>query len=137
MCVAAVLVALLFLWVVPARPRAAIQVAQSFVEDLRSHELEQAYQLTTQQAEVGRSLEEFQNVVRQQWPAIPPASVRFLEARPRQAYGNRLRRWWRGQKMDPPQAWLEFTVDGMPFQVRARRMDGGGWKVDFFESHAG
>ena len=67
----------------------------------------------------------------------PPGAARFVAARPFQSYGNRLRRWWQGRPVDPPQCWLEFSVDGVPFQVREVRTDGGGWEVDLFQSHAG
>ena len=127
----------LFLRLVPARPETAIQTAQSFVDCLRSHELEQAYQLTTRQSEADRSFAEFQGIVRQQWPGAPPVSVRFLAAHPSQSYGNRLRRWVHGQEVDPQELWLEFSVDGMPFQVREARVGGGEWKVSYFQAHAG
>ncbi len=122
---------------IPARPSAAIGTAQSFVDALRVHELERAYQLTTRQGEVDDTLAEFQAVVRQQWPTTAVASVRFEGVHPFQSYGNRLRRWLRGQEADPPQLWLEFAVDGLPFTVRETRQHPGAWKVDFFESHAG
>ena len=127
----------LFLRLVPARPETAIRTAQSFVDCLHSHELEQAYRLTTRQSEAGRSFGEFQNVVRQQWPGAPPVSVRFLGVHPSQSYGNRLRRWVNGQEIDPQDLWLEFSVDGMPFQVREARVGGGEWKVRSFQAHAG
>ena len=74
---------------------------------------------------------------RQQWPRTPPTAVRFLAARPLQSYGNRLRRWLEGREADPQEMWLEFSIDGMPFEVREARRDGGAWKVDFFQAHAG
>ena len=104
---------------------------------LRSDELERAYRLTIRRGEVGGDLGEFQTVARRQWPTAAPASVQFLGVRPRQSYGNRLRRWLRGQSTDPPEMWLEFSVDGVSFEVRERPTDDGGWKVDFFQSHAG
>ncbi len=134
---AVVLGAGLLLRMISAQPRSAIKTAQSFVDGLRDGKLQQAYQLTTRRDEVGGSLAEFQAVVRQQWPATAPASVRFKEARPFQSYGNRLRRWLHGREADPPQLWLEFSVDGVPFTVREARAGGGEWKVDYFESHAG
>ena len=127
----------LFLRLVPARPEMAIRTAQSFVDCLRSNQLEQAYRLTTRQSEVSRSFGEFQSIVRQQWPGAPLVSVRFLTAHPSQSYGNRLRHWVHGQEVDPQELWLEFSVDGMPFQVREARVCGGGWKVSSFQAHAG
>ena len=127
----------LFLRLVPARPEKAIQTAQSFVDCLRSHELEHAYRLTTRQGEVGKSVGEFQKVVRQQWPGARTVSVRFLTAHPSQSYGNRLRRWSNGQEVDPQELWLEFSVDGLPFQVREARVGSGEWKVSYFQAHAG
>ena len=134
---AVVLGACLLLRVIPAQPGSAIGTAQSFVDCLRVREVTHAYQLTTQRGEVGRSLAEFQAVVRQQWPATTPASVRFEAVHPFQSYGNRLRRWLHGREADPPQLWLEFSVDGVPFTVRETRVNKGEWKVDYFESHAG
>ncbi len=127
----------LLLRMIPAQPSSAIGTAQSFVEGLRDGKFQQVYPLTTRRGEVGGNLAEFQAVVRQQWPATAPASVRFEAVRPSQSYGNRLRRWLYGRDADPPQLWLEFSVDGVPFTVREMRGDGGEWKVDYFESHAG
>ena len=104
---------------------------------LRSHELEQAYQLTTRQSEVSRSFGGFQSIVRQQWPGAPPVSLRFLSVHPSQSYGNRLPHWVNGQEIDPQELWLEFSVDGMLFQVRETRVNGGEWKVGYFQAHAG
>ena len=132
-----VLGASLLLQMVPAQPRSAIKTARSLVDGLRARELERAYRLTTRRGEVGGSLAEFQAIVRQQWPATIPTSVRFETVRPFQSHGNRLRRWLHGREVDPPQLWLEFSVDGVPFTVREVRAGGGEWKVDYFESHAG
>ena len=135
--VAFVLGVALLLRTVPARPGSAIQTAQSFVDGLRAHELERAYRLITQRSGVGASFGEFQGIVRQQWPGTPPALIRFLAVRPFQSYGNRLTRWLQGRATDPAELWLEFSVDGTPFEVRETRADGGEWKVDSFQSHAG
>ena len=127
----------LFLRLVPIRPERAIRTAQNFVDRLRSHDWEQAYELTTRQSDVGKSLGEFQGIVRRQWPEAPPASMRFLAARPFQSYGNRLRRWVHGQEIDPKEMSLEFSIDGLPFEVREKRVGRGEWKVSYFQSHAG
>ena len=127
----------LLLWTVPARPTSAIRHAQSFVDCLGSHELERAYRLTTQRGEVGRSFGDFQGIVRQQWPGVTASPVRFLSARPAQSYGNRLRRWFQGREIEPPERWLEFSADGVPFQVRETRAGGREWRVSSFQSHAG
>ena len=129
--------AALLLRLVPAQPRPAIQTAQSFVACLQAHEPERAYRLTTQQSEVGTSLGEFQGIVRQQWPGKAPNAVQLVAVRPFQSYRNRLRRWFRGQAMDPAEQWLGFSVGGLPFEVRETHADGAGWKVDHFQSHAG
>ena len=126
----------LFLRLVPARPERAIRAAQNFVDCLRSHEWERAYELTNRQSDVGKNLGEFQGIVHQQWPGAPPAPAQFLAVRPFQSYGNRLRRWVHGQEMDPQEVSLEFSVDGVPFEVRETRV-GGEWKVNYFQSHAG
>lgn len=137
LCVAVAGVGGWLLRVVPARPGAAVRTAQDFVECLRAHDLERAYRLTTRRGEVGGSFEEFRGVVRQQWPAAAPVPVRFVAVGPFQSYGNRLRRWFHGREADPKEVWLEFSVGGVPFGVRAARTDGGEWKVSYFQSHAG
>ena len=111
----------------PARPEAAIQTARDFVNCLRSHEWERAYELTAQKSNMGKNFAEFQSIVRQQWPTATPASIRFLTVHPFQSYGNRLRRWAYGQTIDPQELWLDFSVDGLPFQVRERRWVAGGF----------
>ena len=134
---ASVLGASLYAWVVPAQPRPAIQTAESFVGFLKGRKLEQAYRLTTQKDEVGRSLTAFQTIVDQQWPGVPTAPVKRLAVGPFQSHGNRWRRWMQGREVELPELRVEFSVGGVPFEVRERNAGHGEWKVSYFQSHAG
>ena len=49
---------------------------------LQARELSQAYLLTTQQGEVGKSFADFQQVVHQQWPEGTAAPVQRLAVGP-------------------------------------------------------
>ena len=122
---------------VPVRPGQALRTAERFVELLQAQDLSGAYGLTTQRGDVGRSLEEFQSVVRRQWPGDRSAMVRRLAVGPFQSYGNRLRRWLRGQQVEMPELHVEFSVGGVPFEVRERSTKDGEWKVSYFQTHAG
>ena len=122
---------------VPARPGAAVQRAHHFVRFLQVGAWEQAYALTDQQTAVGKTLGDFRRLVARQWPGTPPASVRLLSVRPFQSYGNRWRRWAAGREVEQTVLHLEFTVDGVPFEVRERYAGHGEWKVNYFQSHAG
>ena len=135
--VAVMLGAGVFLRTVPARPGQAIRTAEKFVDCLRTQELLQAYQLTTQRGDVGKSFADFQKVVRQQWPEGAAAPVQRLAVSPFQSYGNRLRRWLRRQEIEMPEVHVEFSVGGMPFEVRERYVGRGEWKVSYFQAHAG
>ncbi len=126
-----------FLRTVPARPGQAIRTAEKFVDCPKTQELTQAYQLTTQRGDVGKSFVDFQKVVRQQWPEGTTAPIRRLAVSPFQSYGNRLRRWLQGQEVEMPEVHVEFSVGGMPFEVRERYVGKGEWKVSYFQAHAG
>ena len=120
-----------------ARPGGAIRTAERFVELLKAQDLPGAYRLTTQRGGVGGSFEEFQRVVRRQWPGDGSAAVRRLDVGPFQSYGNRLRRWLRGQPVEMPELYVEFSVGGVPFKVSERYEKNGEWKVSYFQTHAG
>ena len=104
---------------------------------LQARELSQAYLLTTQQGEVGKSFADFQQVVHQQWPEGTAAPVQRLAVGPFQSYGNRLRRWFRGQKVEMPELHVGFSVGGVPFEVREKYVGKEEWKVSYFQAHAG
>ena len=134
--VGAVVVGLL-LRTVPAQPRQAIRTAEKFADCLKTQELPQAYQLTTQRGDVGKSFTDFQKVVGQQWPEGTTGPVQRLAVWPFQSYGNRLRRWLRGQEVEMPELHVQFSVGGVPFEVRERYVGKGEWKVSYFQAHAG
>lgn len=135
--VAATLGAGWLLRAIPARPGRALQTAEKFVELLKAQDLPGAYQLTTRRGGVGSNLEEFQTVVRQQWPGGTSATIRRLAVGPFQSYGNRLRRWLRSQQVEMPELYVEFSVGGVPFKVSERYTKDGEWKVSYFQTHAG
>ncbi|HTD15823.1 MAG TPA: hypothetical protein VK673_11625, partial [Chthoniobacterales bacterium] len=53
-----------------------------------------------------------------------------------QTYGNRLRRWLGGRKVDPDSIGLEFEA-GPPVEVRVVSSPDGKWRVTYFQTHAG
>jgi len=53
-----------------------------------------------------------------------------------QTYGNRLRRWLAGRKVDPDRIGLEFEA-GPPLEIRMVSSPDGKWRVTYFQTHAG
>jgi len=120
-------------------PRAAVGVADSFINRINLGDVPGAYDLTSRDAGVGQSLAEFDARVRRQLAidAFPlRRSATFVGLRGGgQSYGNRLRRWITGRKVDPDQVDLDY-IFGPPFEIRLTSDAHGNWRVVFFQSHA-
>ena len=120
-------------------PPAAVDVANNFVERVNAGDLPAAHRLTRRDAAVGASLAEFEAKLRRQlaidaFPLRRP--VTFVGARSGgQSYGNRLRRWIMGRKVDPDVVDLDYSF-GLPFEIRLAADEGGNWRIIFFQSHA-
>lgn len=114
------------------RPQEAIEQAQKFVDLLQQNKLAEAFQLTLQNQLVGKTAEEFSANVKRQICNLNKQTTTF----PFQSNGNRLRKWLRGRTVEPPEITVEFTGSCL-FGVTLHYVDGGLWKVYFFQSHAG
>jgi hypothetical protein len=119
-------------------PREALSLSIDFVDLIRSGQIAKAHGLTTKDGGVGRDLAAFTDKVHREWGDNVdrgPAEVRHV--RPFQSYGNRLRRWISGQSTDEAETSVDLSVGGLPFEVRVVRLMGGGWRVRYFQVHAG
>ncbi|MBV8214663.1 MAG: hypothetical protein JOZ08_15750 [Verrucomicrobia bacterium] len=119
-------------------PPDAISLAERFLSLLKAGNFTEAYSLTTQDALPGRTLEQFEsNVHRRVAVDALTATVEWRGVRGGfQTYGNRLRRWLAGRKMDPDSIGLEFQA-GSPVEVRLVSSPDGKWRVTYFQTHAG
>jgi hypothetical protein len=120
-------------------PPAAVDVANTFIDRINVGDVPAAYRLTRQDASVGTSLGEFDLKLRRQLAidAFPlHRSVNFIAVRGGgQSYGNRLRRWMSGRKVDPDIVDLDY-VFAVPFEIRLASDERGNWRVIFFQSHS-
>jgi hypothetical protein len=121
-------------------PPNAIAQAEHFLSLIKSGDFAGAYSLTTQDALAGRTLEQFQSNVRHRVAVDSLNEKQTIEWRGVrggfQTYGNRLRRWLAGRKIDPDSIGLEFEA-GSPVEIRLVSSPDGKWRVTYFQSHAG
>ena len=119
-------------------PPDAITLSEHFLSLVKTGNLAEAYSLTTQDALPGRTLEQFEsNVHRRVAVDALTATVEWRGVRGGfQTYGNRLRRWLAGRKVDPDSIALEFEA-GPPVEVRLISSPDGKWRVTYFQTHAG
>lgn len=120
-------------------PREAIAVAERFISLIKAGNFTEAYSLTTQDALSGRSLEQFQTNLRAHIGLALPAQfqTKYLgETGGFQTYGNRLRRWLTGRKIEQDLIHLEFDA-GAPLEIRLVSSPDGKWRVTYFQTHAG
>lgn len=119
-------------------PPDAIAVAERFVSLIKAGNFAEAYSLTTQDALPGRTLEQFEaNVQRRVAVDALKPTVEWRGVKGGfQTYGNRLRRWLAGRKVDPDSIGLEFEA-GPPLEVRMVSSPDGKWRVTYFQTHAG
>jgi hypothetical protein len=120
-------------------PSEAIGMSRRFTSLIESGNLREAYALTTQDDLSGSTFEAFETKTRDRinqvvFAAHPP--IQWVGERGGfQTYGNRLRRWLAGRKLDPELLSLEFTV-GAPFEVRLVSVGEGKWRIRYFQTHA-
>jgi hypothetical protein len=119
-------------------PPDAVGLAERFISLIRAANYAEAYSLTTQDALPGRTLEQFEsNVHRRVAVDALTATVELRGVKGGfQTYGNRLRRWLAGRKVDPDSIGLEFRA-GSPVEVRVISSPDGKWRVTYFQTHAG
>jgi len=121
-------------------PPDAITVAERFLSLIKAGNFTEAYSLTTQDATSGKTLEQFQSNVRRRVALDSLAQKQTIEWRGVhggfQTYGNRLRRWLAGRKIDPDVIGLQFDA-GSPVEVRVVSSPEGKWRVTYFQTHAG
>jgi len=120
-------------------PLEAVETSRRFISLIESGNLRDAYALTTQDDSSGATFEGFETRTKSRidqtvFAAHP--SIRLIGERGGfQTYGNRLRRWLVGRKLDPSLLSLEFTV-GTPLEVRLVSVGEGKWKISYFRTHA-
>jgi hypothetical protein len=119
-------------------PPEAVASAERFLSLIKAGNLAEAYSLTTQDALPGRTLEQFEsNVHRRVAVDALTATVQWRGVKGGfQTYGNRLRRWLGGRKLDPDSMGLEFEA-GPPVEIRVVSSPDGKWRVTYFQTHAG
>jgi len=119
-------------------PPEAIASAERFLSLVKAGNFAEAYSLTTQDALSGRTLEQFEsNVHRRVAVDTLTSTMEWRGVRGGfQTYGNRLRRWLGGRKVDPDRMGLEFEA-GSPVEVRVVSSPDGRWRVAYFQTHAG
>jgi hypothetical protein len=120
-------------------PPEAVDTSRRFISLIETGNLREAYALTTQDDLSGATFEAFETRTKNRidqivFVAHPP--IQWLGERGSfQTYGNRLRRWLAGRKLDPNLLNLEFTV-GTRFEVRLVSAGEGKWKISYFQTHA-
>ena len=120
-------------------PPEAVETSRRFISLIESGNLREAYALTTQDDLSGATFKAFETRTKNRidqtvFAAHPP--IQWVGERGGfQTYGNRLRRWLAGRKLDPNLLSLEFTV-GTPFEVRLVSVGEGKWKISYFRTHA-
>lgn len=118
-------------------PPDAIAQAERFLSLIKAGNLPEAYSLTTQDALAGRTLEQFESNLRHRLAveALTPTVQCRGERGGFQTYGNRLRRWLAGKKLDEDKISLDFEA-GTPVEVRLLSSPDGKWRVIYFQTHA-
>jgi hypothetical protein len=123
-------------------PSEAQTTATSFVEALQRADFGQAYALTD--LDFPQNAEEFEAKVRNELgdpTLIESYEINFV--RPKQTYGNRIRRWYRNQELNLSPLSVDTTLIGHGgslvalFEVRLKHFPDGHWRVVYFQSHAG
>ena len=121
-------------------PPDAIALAERFLSLIKAGNLTEAYSLTTQDALPGSTLEQFESNVEHRMGGLnEKVSIEWRGRRSGyQTYGNRLRRWLAGRKLDEDRISLEFELGGqVPLEIRVVSLPDGRWRVTYFQTHAG
>jgi hypothetical protein len=120
-------------------PPEPLAISRRFIDLVQAGDLPAAYLLTNRGSYVGTSLATFEANIRYQMAidAFPTDRPVLRIERPSnpQTYGNRLRRWLLGRKLDQDQISFDYSVGGLPFEVRLAFYEGK-WRIVYFQSHA-
>jgi hypothetical protein len=121
---------------IPAEPLA---ISRHFIDLVQAGNLHAAYLLTNRGSYVGTSLATFEANIRHQmaidaFPTDRPVK-RIESPRSPQTYGNRFRRWLLGRKLDQDQISFDYSIGGLPFEVRLAFHEGK-WQIVYFQLHA-
>jgi hypothetical protein len=132
--VAAVAVAL-FVWAKSPYDQAeAVEVAKSFLAQLRADDFSNAHELTTKGGYVGKTPAELKTIAERQrcWAG------RVDSTSPPQTNGNRLRRLVKRERMDLDEVRVEFVGPGACLLgVSLKKSAQNEWRVHYFATHAG
>ncbi len=124
---------------IPYIPPKPLAMSRHFIELAEAGELRDAYLLTNQGALVGKTPTAFEVNIRRQFAidAFPEhREIRLLYMNSGfQSYGNRLRRWLLGRKLDADQVSFDYVVGGLPVEIQLVSHDGE-WRIAHFQSHA-
>lgn len=127
------------------RPARVIHKADQFITFLQNGDVSSAYELTLKTAAVGATLAAFSERAAVQFhmkhDQIERREINFV--RSGQTYGNRLRRWLSGRKIDENEISIDYSIWGKSgqglflFEVRFYKVGEDLWKISYFQSHAG
>jgi len=109
------------------------EIAENFIQLVMDNKLDAAYEMTSRTGYTGLDYEEF--LARVNGGELPRSTYKFMGVDPIQSNGNRLRRWLRGQTVDPDRVSFEFQIPLL--SVYVCRMNDNQWKVCRFNTHAG
>ena len=112
--------------------RAEVQVAEQFVEYLRTGQLAPAFELTTKATTWGFSGDSFESFA----PRQLCGAFRMKAVFPFQSNGSRLRRALNGHAPDMAEVTAQYEGECF-FEVSLQRVGNGEWKVFRFGSRAG
>ena len=127
------------------RPARLLLKADQFITFLQNRDVNSAYEMTLKTAAVGATLGAFSQRAAVQFPMkydqIERKQINFV--RSGQTYGNRLRRWFSGRKVDENEVSIHYSIWGKHdlglflFEVRFYKVGKDLWKISYFQSHAG
>jgi hypothetical protein len=105
---------------------------------LRQEKFQDAYAFIEHNSNTGTSFENFMRKVSRDCPRCGSGfSFVFRYASPNQTYGNRLRRFLSGRRIDMERINLDYLLCGeIPFRVTLSSDRGGKWKIVNFQVHA-
>ncbi|HLJ63217.1 MAG TPA: hypothetical protein VKT70_03870 [Stellaceae bacterium] len=121
-------------------PLEPLAISRHFLDLLEEGDFERAYLLTDRGRGVGQTPEAFVAKLRHElgidhFPLDRP--IKFIANNGGgQSYGNRLRRWIMGRKLDPDEVSLDYLFGPDPFEIRLASDGKGGWRIIAFQSHA-
>ncbi len=125
------------------KPNSLLLLSQQFIDEVQKNRFAEAYELTNKSRDVGSTLTEFkEKVSRQLVGREKMGSIVLDRFSTHQTYGNRLRRWLRGRKVEVDVAYVDYIINNSDgnllclFEVRFTQTKLH-WKISYFQSHAG